>query len=449
MKKEKIFEIIKSKNIRQIDLKAVDLAGRLHHVTLPVENFTEDVIKDGVGFDGSSYNFVKVESSDMVLKPIIDNCFLDPFYEIPTLSFLTTMHVANADRERYSMDPRFVLEKSVELLRKEGFGKDIMWGPEYEFYLFNHSEFYFEPLNSGFHLNSEDHSYYNGYHKEMPEDSFANFRAKAVEILEKEGIEVKYHHHEVGQSGQQEIETKLTSTIKTADNSVKIKYFLKNLASKMGLFITFMPKPIYGQAGTGWHLHQYITNGDKNLFYSEEGYSNLSKLALNYIGGILYHARSLAAFVNASTNSYKRLHSGFEAPSSVSFARGNRASAIRIPGYVRNPNHTRIEFRAPDFTGNPYLILASIIMAGIDGMKKGLDPAEMGFGPAEEGKAVVKETMPKSLEEALKELEEDYEYLTVDNVFPEELIEKWIRIKRKEIEFINSRPSPAEFLIYF
>lgn len=449
MEKEKIYKIIKDENIRLIDLKAIDLPGRLHHLSLPVKYFTEEVINEGVGFDGSSYNLVKVESSDMVLIPVLDSFFHDPFHEIPTLSFLTTMHFADPERTRYPMDPRYVLEKSIALLRREGIGHDLMWGPEYEFYLFNHAEFYFEPLNSGFHLNSEDHTFYNGYHREMPEDTFATFRDKSVELLQKEGIDVKYHHHEVGQSGQQEIETKFAPTIKTADNSIKIKYFLKNLSTQMGLFLTFMPKPIFNQAGTGWHLHQFMINGGDNLFYSEKGYSNLSPLAMNYIGGLLYHAKSLAAFTNASINSYKRLNGGFEAPAAISFAKGNRSSAIRIPGYVRDPLRTRIEFRTPDFTGNPYLILAAIIMAGIDGIKKGLDPVEMGFGPAEEGKAVVKETMPSSLEEALKELEDDYEYLLEGEVFTTSLIEKWIETKRKEIEFINSRPSPAEFLLYF
>jgi len=446
---EKVLKLIESGKIRTVDLKAVDLPGRLHHVTLPVEYFTEKAIKEGVGFDGSSYNLVKIESSDMVLIPEVETGFEDPFQNTSNISFLTTIHLPDPKRTRYEMDPRYVLEKSFSLLKKENIGSDIFWGPEYEFYLFKNAEFYLEPLSGGFHLNSEGRTFFNGYHRERPEDEFAEFRNSAIKLLQARGIDVKYHHHEVGPSGQQEIETRFTSTIKTADDAIKVKYLLKNLARQAGLYLTFMPKPLFGEAGTGWHLHQFMVNGDKNVFYSEGGYANLSKTAMNYIGGLLYHAKSLAAFTNASTNSYKTLTGALESPSSISFAKGNRSSAIRIPGYIKDPMRTRIEFRTPDLTGNPYLILASIIMAGIDGIKRKLDPVEMGYGPVEKGKAFVKENMPSSLQEALKELEEDHEYLLMEGVFSLPLIGKWIKTKREEIKYIETRPSPSEFIIYF
>ncbi len=446
---EKIEEMIKRKEVKFIDLKALDLRGNLHHVTLPVEYFSQNILEEGVGFDGSSYGYLPVESSDLVLKPVLETGFVDPFHNEPTLSFLCTIHLADRERTRYPMDPRFVLEKSIEVMRKTGVGDDIFWGPEYEFYLFKNAEFYSEAFSSGFHISSERADYYNGYHREIPRDEFLDFRSEAVSLLKNSGIEVKYHHHEVGQAGQQEIETVFTPSLKTADNAVKIKYLLKGLASRRELFLTFMPKPVYNQAGTGWHLHQLILKEGSNVFYSSQGYANLSKEALHYVGGLLYHAKSLAAFTNASTNSYKRLNGGFEAPSSISFGRGNRGSAVRIPGYVKDPSRTRIEFRTPDFTGNPYLILASIIMAGMDGIIKGLDPVEMGYGPAEEGRAILKECMPTSLEQALRELEDDKDYLLREGVFTEELISKWIALKREEINFVAMRTTAEEFLLYF
>ncbi len=448
MDREKILATLRSGEIKYVDLKALDLRGKLHHVTLPVSYF-EDIIEEGVGFDGSSYGYVKIESSDLVLKPILETAFMDPFHEEPTMSFLCSIHKADKGRTRYPMDPRFVLEKSLEVLKKTQMGDDLYWGPEYEFYIFHNAEFYQEPFSSGFHLSSEKGEYYNGYHRELPEDEFLDFRDSAVTLLEKAGIRVKYHHHEVGQAGQQEIETVFTPTLETADNAIKIKYLLKGLAARKGLSLTFMPKPIYNQAGTGWHLHQMVLKDGKNVFYSQDGYANLSTRALHYIGGLLYHAKSLAAFTNASTNSYKRLRGGFEAPSSISFGRGNRGSAIRIPGYIKDPARTRIEFRTPDFTGNPYLILSSIIMAGLDGVIRGLDPVEMGYGPAEEGRAILREEMPGSLEQALKELEDDNDYLLRDGVFSEALISKWISLKREEINFVYGRPTPGEFILYF
>ncbi len=446
---EEIEEIIKRREVKYIDLKALDLRGNLHHVTLPVEYFSQNILEEGVGFDGSSYGYLPVESSDLVLKPVLETGFMDPFHREPTLSFLCTIHLADKGRSRYPMDPRFILEKSVEVMRKTGVGDDIFWGPEYEFYLFKNAEFYSEDFSSGFHITSERVGYYNGYHREIPRDEFLDFRSEAVGLLRSAGIEVKYHHHEVGQAGQQEIETVFTPSLKTADNAVKIKYLLKGLASRRGIFLTFMPKPLYNQAGTGWHLHQMILRDGGNVFYSSQGYANLSKEALHYVGGLLYHAKSLAAFTNASTNSYKRLNGGFEAPASISFGRGNRGSAVRIPGYVKDPSRTRIEFRTPDFTGNPYLILASIIMAGMDGIIRGLDPVEMGYGPAEEGRTILKESMPSSLEQALRELEDDKDYLLREGVFSEELIRKWISLKKEEIKFVEMRPSPAEFVLYF
>ncbi len=449
MDTDRVKEIIKSGEVKYVDLKALDLRGNLHHVTLPVEYFSRNILEEGVGFDGSSYGYLPVESSDLVLKPIIETGFIDPFHQEPTLSFICSIHLADRKRTRYPLDPRFILEKSVEVMRKTGVGDDIFWGPEYEFYLFKNAEFYSEAFSSGFHLSSEKVDYHNGYHREIPRDEFLDFRNEAIGLLRNSGIEVKYHHHEVGQAGQQEIETVFTPSLQTADNAVKIKYLLKGLAFKKGLFLTFIPKPIYNQAGTGWHLHQLILRQDQNVFYSSRGYANLSKEALHYVGGLLYHAKSLAAFTNASTNSYKRLTGGFEAPSSISFGRGNRGSAVRIPGYVKDPSRTRVEFRTPDFTGNPYLILASIVMAGMDGIENGLDPVEMGYGPAEEGRAILKESMPSSLEQALRELEDDRDYLLRDGVFTEEIIAKWISLKREEIRFISTRPTAEEFILYF
>ncbi len=441
-------EIVESRHIEMVDLKVVDLLGRLHHVTLPVESFSEKTLREGVGFDGSSYGFLKVERSDMVLKPDLKTAFVDPFAEIPTISMLCTIHLTDPERTRYPYDPRYIVEKTVELLRSEGLADDIMWGPEYEFYLFDEVEVYAEPESSGYHIICQENIQHNAYHLERPDDRYYDFRNKAVSMLMDVGIKVKYHHHEVGRKGQQEIETQLSPSLRTADSAVIIKYILTNLAYQMGLFITFMPKPFENEAGNGWHLHQYMVKDGKNLFYGQAGYRNLSETALYYIGGLLRHAPALCAITNPSTNSYRRLVPGYEAPVAITFATANRTSAIRIPGYVNDPERTRIEYRPPDFTGNPYLTLAAIALAGIDGILNRIDPKKEGLGPSDEVNGKF-ESLPTSLPEALKALEEDHNFLLRGGIFTEELIEKWITLKKKEVEFVERKPHPAEFLLYF
>lgn len=445
-------EVVESKHIEMVDLKAVDLLGRIHHVTLPIESFDEKVIEEGVGFDGSSYGFLKVEQSDMVLRPDLSTAFVDPFAEVPTISMLCTIHLTDPSRTRYIYDPRYIVEKTIKFLRDNHIADEIMWGPEYEFYLFDEVEFYAEPDSCGYHILCQEEIQHNAYHLERPEDRYFDFRNKAVSILMELGIPVKYHHHEVGRRGQQEIETQLAPTLTTADNSVIIKYILTNLAFQTGIYITFMPKPFEKEAGNGWHLHQYLKKNGLNLFYKEGNYANLSEIALFYIGGILKHAKSLCAFTNASTNSYRRLVPGFEAPVAITFATANRTSAIRIPAYVREPQKTRIEYRPPDFTGNPYLILSAIALAGIDGIINKIDPVKEGLGPFEEDVSKLEgkiEMLPKSLSEALQALKEDHKYLLQGEIFTEELLERWIRLKEKEISFVEHKPHPAEFLLYF
>ncbi len=448
-------DIIKANNVEFIDLKATDLTGRLHHISLPVvDGLLEKLITEGVGFDGSSYGFRKVENSDMILIPDLATAQMDPFRQAPTLSFYSHIFLTDEKRTPFNQDGRN-LAKKAEALLKDITGADTsLWGPEFEFYIFSNVEYDTRTATSYYKVEHAEEFYKKAYHAANPFDEYDDFRDEACNLLKKQGINVKYHHHEVGERGQQEIETYFSDLLTTADNIITTKYILFNFAKQKGLYITFMPKPMYQQAGNGMHLHFYLTKDGKNLFYEKGQYGNLSKLGLNFIGGMLKHGRALSAFTNPSTNSYKRLVPGFEAPVALTYGMGNRAGAIRIPKYVSNPEETRFEYRPPDATANPYLCLVAMLLAGIDGVKNNIDPVKEGFGPYDKNFLETDDIhkihfLPRNLAEALDALEEDNEFLKIGNIFTDELLQQWIKIKNEEIHSIGTMPHPFEFKMYF
>ncbi len=449
-------QLIKNNKVEFIDLKAIDLTGRLHHISLPVYNgILKKLVSEGVGFDGSSYGFRKVENSDMILIPDLDTATMDPFRESPTLSFYSNVFLTDDKRTPFNQDGRYLAKKAKELLKKVTSADTSWWGPEFEFYIFSNVEYDTRTSTSYYKVEHAEEFFKKAYHAANPFDEYDDFRDEASKLFKKQGIEVKYHHHEVGERGQQEIETYFSDLLTTADNIVTAKYILFNFAEQQGLHVTFMPKPMYHQSGNGLHLHTYLTKNGKNLFYKKGEYANLSDTGRYFIGGLLQHGPALSAFANPSTNSYKRLVPGFEAPVALTYGRGNRASAIRIPKYISNPNETRIEYRPPDATMNPYLGLISILLAGIDGIVNKIDPVKEGFGPYDKNfledddvKNNIK-FLPRNLAEALDALEVDNEFLKRGNIFSDELIEQWIKIKQEEIHSIGTMPHPFEYKMYF
>jgi len=446
--------IIKENDIKFIDLKTIDLVGRLHHITIPYEDeILEKLTKDGVGVDGSSYGFSKVERSDMILIPDFSTSVLDPFRTAPTLSVLTGIYLTDKNQTRFSQDGRYIAQKAEDFLKESGIADTSMWGPELEFYIFSKVEFDTRTSFSFYKLEHQEEFFANAYHAANPFDIYDDFRDEISLLFKQLDIDVKYHHHEVGERGQQEIETQFDALLPISDKIVLAKYLLFNLARKHNLFITFMPKPMFKQAGNGLHVHQYLLKNGKNAFYEKGKYANLNKTGLSYIAGLLKHAKALCAFTNPSTNSYKRLVPGFEAPVAITFGQANRSATIRIPSYVNNPEETRIEYRPPDGTANPYMLMSAMLMAGLDGIINNLDPISEGLGPIDtniyDNKNVHVNFLPKNLEEALDALSEDNDFLKRGNVFTDELIQQWINIKHKDVESIATMPHPYEYKMYF
>ncbi len=446
--------LLQENEVEFIDLKVCDLQGRLHHLTLPFSEKTlQKLLQEGVGFDGSSYGFRRVENSDMIMKPDLSTCMIDPFRQAVTLSCFTRVFNTDAQNTPYRYDLRNMAVKAEQLLRKYGIGHSSMWGPEFEFYILNAVEFKVNSRESYVKIDSEEQFGFNGYHIANPFDLYDDFRDEATRLLIKSGIPVKYHHHEVGNLGQQEIEIFFNDLLTSADHIILTKYILHNLAAEHDLRLTFMPKPIYQQAGSGMHLHHFVVNKAlQNVFYQKGGYANLNQTALYYIGGILKHAPALCAFTNPTTNSYKRLVPGVEAPTAINFGQANRASCVRIPRYIKNPQEARFEYRPPDATANPYLALTAILLAGIDGVINKIDPVKEGYGPYEADEfdpKIIMRYLPFSLNAALDALKEDYQFLLRDGIFDINLIEHWIEIKTNEFNQVSNWPSPVEYHLYF
>lgn len=458
MSSSKITELnnlIKKNKIEFIDLKAIDLVGRLHHISLPVhQGILTKLVNEGVGFDGSSYGFRKVENSDMILVPDLETAVLDPFRQAPTLSFYTHIILTDGKKTPFLFDGRY-LSKQVNKLLKETTGADSSWwGPEFEFYIFSDVEYDTRTSTAYYKVQHSEEFPSKAYHAANPFDIYDDFRDDASRVFKQFGIDVKYHHHEVGERGQQEIETYFHPLLETGDNIVTAKYILFNMARERGLFITFMPKPMYHQAGNGMHLHMFLKKGNKNAFYKKGEYGNVNELGRLFIGGILKHGPALAAFTNPSTNSFKRLVPGFEAPVALTYGQGNRASAIRIPKYVTNPQETRFEYRPSDATANPYLALNAILLAGMDGVINKIDPVKEGYGPFDkniqddsEGQGI--NFLPRNLAEAIDALEIDNDFLHRGNIFSDELLDQWVKVKRAEVKALGTMPHPYEYEMYF
>ncbi len=445
---EGVQRLIDERQARFVDLKLADLEGQLRHVTIPVEQFTRALIDKGIGFDGSSYGLRKVENSDMVMVPDLATAHVDPFRGEPTVSLFCSIRLAEPGLPPAEQDARAILERARARLRELDIADEIRFAPEYEFYLFRDVDSAVRPSESYFRVATEEALGYNTYHLINPLDRYADFRDRAVRLLLDMGMPVKYHHHETGGHGQQEIEFHPEYAAPAADHALLVKYLLHNLAEQEGLRLTFMPKPLFEEPGNGWHTHQMLLREGKNLFHDPAGYGGLSELALAYVCGLLKHAPALAALTNASTNSYKRLNSGYEAPVAITFGEADRTAAVRIPKWAQGAD-ARIEYRPSDLTGNPYLILAGMLMAGLDGVERNLDPVAEGFGPAESLDPERVHKLPRTFEDALDELEADHAFLCKGGVFPESVIAQWLELKREECASVSIRPHPIEYVLYF
>jgi glutamine synthetase len=456
--------------IKMIDFKMIDLCGRWRHLTIPIERFSEKIFECGIGFDGSNYGFAPTEKSDMVFIPDIKSAFVDPFCEVATICMIGDIFVIGNPHRRFDQDPRAIADAAEEYLRSSGIADEIRIGPEFEFFVFDNMSFELRPNNICMRLDADQAEWNSGkdgglgfnvpnkcgYHVDQPFDRLYNLRSKMCMMLEERGVKIKYHHHEVGAAGQLEIEVEFGNLKEMADKTMLVKYIVRNAAFAEGKSATFMPKPVMGEAGSGLHVHMHLFKEGQPLFYDEKGYSGLSKTALYFIGGILRHAGAISAFANPSTNSYKRLMPGYEAPVNICFATANRSAVIRVPDYAKKPEDKRFEYRAGDGTANPYLAYSAMLMAGIDGIKNKIDPSAENYGPydinlydltAEEKKKI--KSLPRSLEESLEYLRQDNDFLTVGGVFPKRLLEVWIAQKSKEAMKVNLTPHPAEFGLYY
>lgn len=469
-----VMGLVKEKGIRLVDYKFVDLLGTWQHKTVPVGEFDESVFVEGTGFDGSSIRgFQNIEESDMLLVPDPKTAMVDPFAKDPTLSLVCDVYEPGETLKRYNRDPRYVAQKAEAYLKGSGLADISYWGPEPEFFVFDDIRFGLGQNSAYYYLDSEEAIWNSGqnnapnlgyklrnkegYFPVPPHDQQHDLRSEMVLTMENCGVRVETHHHEVATAGQAEIDMRFDSLTNMGDKTLLYKYVVKNVARRHGKTATFMPKPIFGDNGSGMHVHQSLWKDGRNLFFDAAGYAGLGELAHYYVGGLLKHAPALMAIAAPTTNSYKRLVPGYEAPVNLVFSQRNRSAAIRIPMYSSKPASKRIEFRPPDPASNPYLLFAALLMAGLDGIRKKISPTAEGFGPMDrniyelpaEEKARIK-SVPGSLEEALEALEKDHDFLLEGGVFTEDLIQGWIKLKKKsDVDPVRLRPHPYEFHLYF
>jgi len=469
---DEILRHIRDQRVQMLDLRFCNLFGGWHHLTLPTSRVDETLLRRGEAFDGSSVpGYSKTECGDLSLLPDATTAFADPFCQLPTLAVIGSIVEADSAKP-YSRDPRGICQKAERHLQQTGLGTHSVWGPELEFYVFDQVDHGSETNFAQYRVDSEEavwnvgsnareHRGYTirrggGYHVAPPQDRLNDLRSEAVQILEQIGVPVRYHHHEVGGPGQCEIEPLMGPMLKMGDAIQLVKYVVRMVADRRGRTATFMPKPLYGEAGSGLHFHQHFFAGSEPVFHDPRGYAGLSKLALSYTAGLLDHGDSLLALTNPSTNSYKRLVPGFEAPVNAFFSLGNRSAAIRVPKYATQPEEKRIEFRPPDATCNGYLAMAAMLLAGLDGVRRGLDPSAMGFGPVDDNVFAWPESRRASIRPlvdspaaAMRALARDHDYLLAGDVFPREIIDVWIAKKTTESADIQSRPHPHEFAMYY
>ncbi|MDR5695005.1 MAG: type I glutamate--ammonia ligase [Armatimonadota bacterium] len=466
---EAVIELCEERGIEIVDLRFTDLLGGWQHFSIPVEELSKDLFREGIGFDGSSIRgFQEIHESDMVLIPDPRTARVDPMCKTPTLVLICDVYDP-VTRERYSRDPRAVAQKAEGFLLSTGIATTSYWGPEAEFFVFDdvrfdqnvHSGYYFvDSAEGAWNTGREERPnlgykprYKEGYFPVPPTDSLQEFRSQLIRKMRQAGLEVEVHHHEVATAGQCEIDLRFNTLTEMGDRLQFYKYLVRTFAREHLKTATFMPKPLFGDNGSGMHTHQSLWKEDVNLFFDPKGYAQLSEIAMYYIGGLLAHSPALLAFCAPTTNSYRRLVPGYEAPVNLVYSQRNRSAAIRIPVYSTNPKAKRIEYRPPDPSANPYLAFAAMLMAGIDGILRKIDPGppmdvDLYELPPQEAKKI--RQVPGSLEESLRALEEDHAFLLRGGVFTEDLIETWIAYKRrKEIDYIRLRPHPSEFYLYY
>jgi glutamine synthetase len=459
-----VMKMISDEGIQFVDARFTDVPGRWQHFSMPVSAFEIDMFEEGLGFDGSSIEgFQAIEASDMLLIPDPESAFVDPFFVHPTLVIICDIKDPITG-ELYGKDPRGVAKRAETYLKDSGIGDTIYMGPEAEFFIFDSVQFSSDPYAFGYRIDAIDaHSdgdaygdgYWvrtkGGYFPCPPSDKYQDLRSEMVINLENVGIPIEVQHHEVATAGQGEIDMKFDTLTKVADQILKYKYVIRNTGAAAGKTVTFMPKPIFGDNGSGMHTHQSIWKGGDPLF-AGDGYAGLSDIALSYVSGLLTHGPALAALTNPTVNSYRRLVPGYEAPVNLILSARNRSAVCRVPMYSNSPKAKRVEYRAPDPTANPYLAFSAMLMAGLDGIKK-----EMGEPKAtdknlyalsaREARRI--KTLPASLGEALDALEKDHDFLLEGGVFTPDLLESFIEIKREEVAEANLRPSPIEYEMYF
>ncbi|MFV1956887.1 MAG: type I glutamate--ammonia ligase [bacterium] len=468
MTPKEVLEFAKKNDVKMVDLKFMDLPGTWQHFGVPVSQLKEDSFEDGYGFDGSSIRgWQPIHASDMLVVPDPETAIMDPFASVPTLSLICNI-VDPVTKESYTRDPRFVARKAENYLKSTGLGDTAYFGPEAEFFILDDVRFE-QTANSAFYSVDSAEGWWNtgreenpnlgykprhggGYFPCSPTDSTAAIRVEMVLVLESIGIEVEAEHHEVATAGQAEIDMKFSPLVEMSDQLMWFKYIVKNVARNNGKTATFMPKPIFEDNGSGMHTHVSLWKDGKPLFAGDR-YGGLSEMAMHFMGGILKHAPSLCALTNPTTNSYRRLVPGYEAPINLVYSSRNRSAAIRIPLYSASPKAKRLEFRTPDPTCNSYLAFSAILMAGLDGVENRIDPGEpldkniYGLPPEELANIP---SVPGSLEEALDNLEADHEFLLKGDVFTPDLIQMWLDYKREnEVQAIRLRPHPYEFALYY
>jgi glutamine synthetase len=463
-----VLEKARQAGIKVVDFRFVDLPGTWQHFSVPLSGFDEDVFTEGIGFDGSSIRgFQAINESDMLLIPDPDSATVDPVLQVPTL-YLVCNVVDPITHESYTRDPRYIAQKAEAHLVKTGVADISYWGPEAEFYIFNSLRFD-QNAFSGYYFIDSDEGIWNsgsnstpnlgfrprfkeGYFPVPPTDKLQDLRSEIMLKLIEAGVDVEVHHHEVGTAGQAEIDMRFSTMTKMADSMMTYKYVIKNVCQQHGYVATFMPKPLFQDNGSGMHCHQSLWKDGSNLFFDENGYALLSEQARWYIGGLLKHAAALLAFCAPTTNSYRRLVPGYEAPINLVYSQRNRSACVRIPVYSTNPKSKRIEFRSPDATANPYLAFPAMLMAGLDGIENKIEPpAPLDKDLYElEGEEKAKiASVPGSLSEVLKALEADHEFLLKGDVFTKDLIDTWIEYKwTREVEPVALRPHPWEFHLY-
>jgi glutamine synthetase len=467
---KEVIEFIRQSDVKFVDLKFIDLPGTWQHFSIPAHTLDEAIFAEGIGFDGSSIRgFQEINESDMLLIPDPATAFIDPACDIPTLSLICNVRDPITG-EAYTRDPRYVAQKAEKYLISTGIADTSYWGPEAEFFIFNDIRFGSDTNCAFYYIDSEEGIWNSGlngsrpnqgyrprlkegYFPTPPVDHLQDLRSKIVLAMIEAGIEVEVHHHEVATAGQAEIDMVFDTLVNMADKVCKYKHIVKNVAFRNGYTATFMPKPLFGDNGSGMHTHQSLWKGGQPLFYDPNGYALLSDLARWYIGGLIKHAASILAFAAPTTNSYRRLVPGFEAPVNLIYSQRNRSAICRIPTYSPSPKARRVEFRAPDPSCNPYLAFAAMLMAGLDGIQNRIEPPapiDKNLYELEPEEAVGVQSTPGSLAEALAALESDHEYLLKGGVFTKDLIETYIQYKReREVNAVALRPHPYEFYLYY